>query len=181
MKATCSSETSVDFQETTQHYIPENKTLQSVILFKIVDFLWYFIVYMAASLQGMWICIKSAPNQAKLLRKHVKICFWRANNEQHSNIQHSSSFWGTNVEQLLLKICWMVRSLFHQEFVPWAYFHTDVLWRLWEDERQQCYEKGQNGNWFLYHNNVSAHSLLVQEFLARSHTRCCPPLSTPQI
>jgi hypothetical protein len=29
MEATCSSETSVDFQQTTQHYIPEDSTLHN--------------------------------------------------------------------------------------------------------------------------------------------------------
>jgi hypothetical protein len=34
MEAICSSETSVDFQRTTRHYIPEDSTLQDMATFR---------------------------------------------------------------------------------------------------------------------------------------------------
>jgi len=46
------------------------------------------------------------------------------------------------------------------------YFYSDGLWHLQEDVWQK--QKWYIGDGFLHHNNAPAHSLTVQEFLAKN-------------
>jgi len=84
----------------------------------------------------------------------------------------------------MLRSCWLVffnaNGIVHKEFVPPGQtvnqqFYLEVLKRLRDSVREKRPEMWSSGDWFLHHDNATAHTALSeQQFLAKNNMTVIP-------
>jgi hypothetical protein len=123
MDATCSSETSVDFQQTTRCYIPEDRTLHNHCCENLKSYSTLSVCWISGEAVGL--TLELSMQSVRLLGEFVQCLYWC------TDYSISDSLWGNIyltlshlLDELNYAICYCIRNIYWSAVLMHVLFHA---------------------------------------------------------